>query len=133
MRHLMMAAFGTAFGFGLSRIGFADYGAVHRMHTFAELRMFLAFAGAVVLSAVVFAKLVPRGAFPRRLHRGTIPGSLLFGVGWALTGACPAIALVQLGQGRLASLVTVTGIIVGTWLHRRAQARLRWDGGSCDT
>lgn len=134
MKHVRMAIFGVLFGFFVGRIGFGDYGATHRMHTFVELRMFLAFAGGVALSALGLYVLVrPRGAFPRKIHKGTIPGSVLFGVGWALTGACPAIALIQLGQGQLAGVFTGVGIGAGVWLQRKVQAKLRWDSASCDT
>jgi uncharacterized protein len=46
-----------------------------------------------------------------------IPGSLLFGMGWGLAGACPGTALVMLGEGKLGALFTVAGILLGTYLH----------------
>jgi uncharacterized membrane protein YedE/YeeE len=62
-----------------------------------------------------------------------MPGSLLFGVGWALSGACPSVALVQIGEGKLAALATLVGIFAGNygyaWLHER---RFRWSTGSCN-
>ena len=70
-RTLFMGGFGLALGFSLSFIGFADWTAVHGMFTFADLRMFLAFAGAVALTAGGFAVFGRGRAFgPRPLHRG---------------------------------------------------------------
>jgi uncharacterized protein len=134
-RTLVMGGFGLALGFSLSFIGFADWGAVHRMFTFADLRMLLAFAGAVVLTAAGFAVLGRGREFgPRPLHRGTIAGAVVFGLGWAICGACPGASLVQLGEGRVVALVTIVGIAVGARAHAALHVRwFNWDHGSCET
>ena len=57
---------------------------------------------------------------------------MLFGLGWALAGGCPSIPLVQLGEGKVLALFTVTGIVAGVLVFRFVQRRyLRWDVGSC--
>jgi hypothetical protein len=59
------------------------------------------------------------------MTRGVIAGSLVFGAGWALAGACPGTALAQIGERRLSGLVVFAGIGLGAWLHgldvRRAE------------
>lgn len=132
--HLRLGLTGLVFGFCLSWLGFADYGEVQRMFTFADLRLLLAFAGAVVLAGLAFA-LIPgsRKKASRPVHRGTVIGGLTFGVGWALCGACPSIALVQVGEGQLAGLATIVGVFAGTWLCGKVHQRFfRWDPGSCE-
>ena len=128
---------GTAMGVVLSRIGFSSWDEVHRMFTFADLRMFLAFACAVCL---LFVAVRWVGRSPsltvhfalRPIHRGTILGGVLFGVGWALSGACPAIVFVQLGEGQLAALFTLAGIFAGNYAYAVLRERyLRWDTASC--
>ena len=52
--HLRMAALGLAFGFAFSCLGFTDFAEVHKMFTFADLRLFLTFCGGVALSMVGF-------------------------------------------------------------------------------
>jgi uncharacterized membrane protein YedE/YeeE len=52
-----------------------------------------------------------------------VPGALLFGVGWAISGACPSIAFVQLGQGQLGALATIAGIFVGNRLFAAINGR----------
>ena len=136
-----LAAFGVALGFALSRLGFTDFAEVHRMFTLgipsggptlADVRLLLAFGGAVALAAAGFAVLARRDAVPaRRVHRGTVVGGLLFGAGWALAGGCPSIAIVQLGEGRTAAALTVAGVLAGTWAGRRLAARLGWEPGGC--
>ena len=133
-RQLAVGLVGLVFGFALSRIGFSDWGEVHRMFTFEELRLTLTFGGAVAL-IFVGLRLMPKraGTLPRRIfHRGVVPGSILFGAGWALSGACPSIALVQLGEGMLPAVFTLAGVFVGTALYRFVHRRfLRFDDGTC--
>jgi len=132
--HLRFTGLGMLMGYSLSRIGFADYGEVHRMFTFSDLRLFLTFMAAVVASALgffAFRKLTQR--WPRkRFNPGTVPGGILFGIGWALSGACPAIVLVQLGEGRVLAFTTLVAIIFGNWLYGQVHRRFfRWETGSC--
>ncbi|MFC0030213.1 YeeE/YedE thiosulfate transporter family protein [Micromonospora chaiyaphumensis] len=123
---------GLALGYTVANIGFGDYGELNRMFTFQELRMFLAFAGAVAIIVVVFAALRVRRT-PGRLHAGVIPGAILFGGGWAISGGCPAIPIVQVASGYLPALVTIAGIVVGIRLCRWANMRyFHLDSGSCE-
>ncbi len=128
------AALGLALGFGLSRIGFSDFGEVHRMFILRDPRLYLTFAGGVVALGVGLVILDRRGPDGQRpIHRGVVLGSLMFGAGWAICGSCPSIALVQLGEGQLAAGWTLGGILLGTWLYGPLQRRLfRWDSGSCE-
>lgn len=131
--HFLHGLFGLAMGYALSRIGFTNYAEIHKMFIFADFRMFLTFAGAVVISMVGFAVLARGEHTARKAYsKGTILGSVLFGVGWAISGACPSIALVQLGEGRLAAAFTVLGILLGVWTYRRvAMGALKFDTGVC--
>lgn len=136
MQHAVVAGFGSAMGFGLARMGFADFAEVQRLFSFTDTRLLFCFATAVGIGMIGFA-LLGRGRptpAPRRVHRGTVPGGVLFGIGWALTGACPSVVLVQLGQGYLPALITAGGILAGVWAYRSLNRRyLRWDTGSCDS
>src|SRR5437588_6161293 len=60
---------GLALGFTVANIGFGDYAELNRMFTFQDLRMLLAFAGAVAIIVVVFA-LVRVRRTPGRIHAG---------------------------------------------------------------
>ncbi len=122
---------GLAFGFTIAQIGFGDFGELNRMFTFQDLRMLLSFAGGVALIALAFLVLRVRRR-PGRIHPGVVPGAVLFGAGWAITGGCPAIPLVQLATGYLPALFTIAGVVVGVRLCRWANGRfLHLDRGSC--
>jgi uncharacterized protein len=122
-QHLWMAAFGLGLGFSLSRIGFTDYEQVRSMFLFEDLRLFATFVGAVVVTFTGFALLSGRRRpRPQPIHKGIVPGALLFGVGWALTGACPGVILAQLGEGRVYALLTLVGMLAGNYLYGRMTA-----------
>jgi hypothetical protein len=125
--------FGLLLGYTLSRTGFTDFGELHRMFGLEDLRLLFIFAGGVVLVGLGFAWLARGQALaPKPLHKGSVAGGVLFGAGWALSGACPGAAFAQLGEGRLPALVTIAGIAIGTFAYQRVHARfLRWDRGAC--
>ena len=69
---------------------------------------------------------------PRPIHPGTLPGGVLFGLGWAVCGACPAVALVQMGEGQLGGAFTFAGILAGNWVYAAVHERFfRWTPGVC--
>jgi hypothetical protein len=115
-------------------MGFTDFGEVHKMFTFQDLRLFLTFCGGVGLSMVGFLVLARGKRFaPRNFHKGTIPGGLLFGAGWALTGSCPTGAVVQLGEGKVMAGLTLLGIVFGSWVYPLVHRRVfGWPLEVCD-
>ena len=56
--------------------------------------------------------------------KGQIYGGELFGIGWAVTGACPGPLFAQIGAGYLAVAVTLLSAIAGTWVYGLVRARL---------
>ena len=136
MRELTATAIvGTLFGFALSRIGFTSWDEVHSMFTFSSLRLTLAFGFSLVLLYAAWKVIarVQHTKWPRRgFHPGIVPGSLLFGAGWAISGACPSIALVQIGEGQLGAVWTLVGIVFGNYVYSILHERFfRWPTNSC--
>jgi uncharacterized membrane protein YedE/YeeE len=58
-------------------------------------------------------------------------GGVLFGIGWALTGACPAVAFVQLGEGRWPAAFTLLGMLAGIRAGRSVKRRMGVPFGPC--
>ncbi len=54
---------------------------------------------------------------PKEFNKGQIYGGLMFGFGWAMTGACPGPLFAQLGTGVMATLITLLSAIAGTWTY----------------
>ena len=55
---------------------------------------------------------------------GYVIGGLIFGLGWAITGACPGPLFAQVGGGFLVVLVTLLSAIGGTWVYGRIRDKL---------
>jgi uncharacterized membrane protein YedE/YeeE len=53
----------------------------------------------------------------KKFDRGQIYGGLLFGFGWAITGACPGPLYALVGYGASAIVVTLLSAIAGTWVY----------------
>ena len=56
---------------------------------------------------------------PERRH---VTGSLLFGVGWGVTGVCPGPIAAQIGQGVGLGVFTLIGTVIGVRLFLRTAA-----------
>lgn len=54
---------------------------------------------------------------PKSFDKGQIFGGLLFGLGWAITGACPGPIFAQIGTGASVVIVTLLSAIAGTWTY----------------
>lgn len=54
---------------------------------------------------------------PKKFNKGQIFGGLIFGFGWAITGACPGPLFAQIGTGALVIVVTLLSAIAGTWVY----------------
>lgn len=62
--------------------------------------------------------------YPKPFNKGLIYGGLLFGFGWALTGACPGPLYAQIGTGSTVVIVTLLSAIAGTWAYGRFRDKL---------
>jgi uncharacterized membrane protein YedE/YeeE len=60
----------------------------------------------------------------KKFHKGLIYGGLLFGFGWAITGACPGPLFAQIGSGATVVIITLLSAIGGTWVYGLIRDRL---------
>lgn len=61
---------------------------------------------------------------PKTFNKGQIYGGLLFGFGWAMTGACPGPLFAQIGTGASVVAVTLLSAIAGTWVYGLLREKL---------
>lgn len=127
MPWIVFTTFGALFGFALSRGRVTDYDAIAGMFRLTDLHLFGVIGSAIATAALGFwlvrrAGSVTVHGVPVELRRkpwqaGAVWGGLTFGAGWALTGACPGTALVQVGEGKVMAVITVAGILIGTYVY----------------
>ena len=60
----------------------------------------------------------------RTFNKGQVFGGLLFGLGWAITGACPGPLYAQIGSGAYVIVVTLLSAIAGTWVYGLVKEKL---------
>ena len=133
LQPIITALMGLGLGLSLHFIGFTDYDQIFQMFVFDDLRLFLTFAGAVGIGMIGLQTVARKQKLPHQtIHKGVIPGAVLFGIGWALTGGCPGVVLTQIGEGKWVALFTFVGILVGSFIYKLVHAKyFRWDRGSC--
>ncbi|MEP7256985.1 MAG: DUF6691 family protein [Flavitalea sp.] len=56
--------------------------------------------------------------------KGIVIGGLIFGLGWAVTGACPGPVYAQIGSGYPVVLLTFVSAIGGTWVYGLVKEKL---------
>jgi uncharacterized membrane protein YedE/YeeE len=125
---ILFLGLGALFGFLLSRAGATTYDFYPRLFLFQDLQLLWVIAvaaGVGFMGNQIYRLTKARtliSAAPARYQgkpwkKGLVPGSLIFGLGWGLAGACPGTALAMLGEGKLGSLFTIAGFIIGTYVH----------------
>jgi uncharacterized membrane protein YedE/YeeE len=125
MKNLKYALVGIFFGFVLTKGEAISWYRIQEMFRFEGFQMFGIFMTAIptgALSLFIIRRSNLRTAegnpitMPvKKYHHGVIFGSLIFGFGWALTGACPGPLYAQIGAGYLVTIVTLSAAIFGTW------------------
>jgi uncharacterized protein len=119
--------FGVAFGFGFSGAGLNQYDVIHQMLLLKNFDPFLIMASAMATALPILWLLerrqwtTPLGG-PLHLNRWPIErkhviGGVIFGAGWAVTGACPGTASTTLGSGSGMGIVLIAGMMLGTRLR----------------
>jgi uncharacterized membrane protein YedE/YeeE len=61
---------------------------------------------------------------PKKFNKGQVYGGILFGFGWALTGACPGPLFAQIGAGFAVVIITLLSAIAGTWVYGLLREKL---------
>jgi uncharacterized protein len=60
----------------------------------------------------------------KKFSKGQVYGGLLFGFGWAMTGACPGPIFAQIGTGATVVIITLLSAITGTWVYGKFRDKL---------
>ena len=60
----------------------------------------------------------------KKFSKGQVYGWILFGLGWAITGACPGPLFAQIGAGFTVGIITLLSAIGGTWVYGKLREKL---------
>ena len=127
---------GIAFGFVLSRSEVISWFRIQEMFRFQSFRMYGIIGSAVVTAAASVALIKRSGIKSVAGEHISIPakplgsgiryavGGTIFGLGWALTGACPGPLFALIGNGVTVMIMAVLSALVGTWTYGWLRPRL---------
>jgi len=120
---------GVVFGFTLAWARLTDPHVIRDMLLLNEPHAFLTMGSAVAIAAIGVRVLKLSNARcivtgepvdwsverPRTRH---VTGSILFALGWTVAGTCPGPVAAMIGEGRLAGVAVVLGLLAGVTLQR---------------
>ena len=61
---------------------------------------------------------------PKKYHKGYFPGGMIFGLGWALTGACPGPLFALIGNGFTVMVIALGAAVLGTYTYGLVRDKL---------
>jgi uncharacterized membrane protein YedE/YeeE len=128
MKHLQFIFIGVVFGIILIKSEAASWFRIYEMFQFQSFHMYGIIGSAVGLGVVSLALLKRFNIKNSKGHQILFTdkqkslyrylfGGILFGLGWALSGACPGPMFTLLGAGFLPILISIIGAIIGTWAY----------------
>lgn len=128
MKYIKYLALGVIFGIILSKSEVISWYRIYEMFRFDSFHMYGVIGSAVVVGALII-QLIKRTKLKaitgEEIHlspkKQSIPryliGGIIFGLGWALTGACPGPMFILLGHGIWAISLVIGSAILGTFLY----------------
>ena len=134
-RNLVCLAIGVYFGIVLLKSEVASWFRIHEMFRFEALHMYGIIGigvamGAATVWLVQTRRLRALGGEPIELrrkpaeYRAQLLGGIVFGCGWALTGACPGPMFALIGAGYLPMLIVLLSALAGTYAYGLLRERL---------
>jgi uncharacterized membrane protein YedE/YeeE len=127
---------GSAFGAVLLEAEVISWFRIQEMFRFGSFHMYGIIASAIVVAGTsieIIRRLrlrgpdgEPIGLASKQLGSGLryMAGGTLFGIGWALTGACPGPLVALVGAGVPVMVVAIASALVGTWTYGYLRPRL---------
>lgn len=134
-KNLAFFLIGIPFGIIMTKSEVISWFRITEMFRFEAFHMYGVIGVAVVVGAIAMYFLkksriktwageeVAYTPMPVNTKRHLLAGSL-FGIGWAITGACPGPMWVLVGNGFAIVLVYIAGAVAGTWLYGLMRDRL---------
>lgn len=134
MKQLKFLLIGVLFGITLSKAEVISWYRIYEMFKFQSFHMYGIIGSAVVLGIIIMyffrkgtlksfqGKHIVVKAKEKGLSKNLL-GGIIFGLGWALGGACPGPMYILVGKGVFSILVVLIGAHIGAfayhaWKHR---------------
>ncbi len=134
MKNLKFMILGVIFGLVLTKSEVISWFRIQEMFRFEAIHMYGIIGLAIVVGAISI-KIIKKFNLKtfygenitfdeKPLHKGAIYGGVIFGLGWALTGACPGPLFALVGNGYSIIIVSLLCALAGTWIYGYYQNKL---------
>ena len=135
MKNLRLLIIGVVFGFVLSKGEVISWYRIYEMFRFESFHMF-GIIGLAVMTSLIFNQWMKRSKMKDidgkaieipKFYDGTVQyllGGSIFGLGWALTGACPGPLYIQVGYGATVMVVAIISALLGSFLYGLVKNKL---------
>lgn len=134
MRNLRYIIIGLLFGVVLVKSQVISWFRIQEMFRLQAFHMY-GIIGSAIVVAMISILIIKRFHIKtinhetiiipdKKFHWGNVWGGLIFGLGWAITGACPGPLFAQIGSGFLVISITLLSAIAGTWVYGLVRDKL---------
>lgn len=126
---------GILFGIVMTKSEAVSWFRIQEMFRFESFHMYGIIGTAVVLAAIMVA--IIKKVKPTSIEGGEIKfnpknmsiaryilGGIIFGLGWAMTGACPGPMFTLVGHGVWTILIVIASALAGTYAYGALRSRL---------
>ena len=134
MNHIKYFLVGTFFGFVLIKAEVISWFRIQEMFRFQSFHMYgvmMCAMGIGALSILLIKKFKvktingePIKIEPKKFTWGNVFGGTIFGLGWAMTGACPGPLYALVGSGVYVIAISLLSAILGTFVYGYFQKKL---------
>lgn len=128
MKHIRFLLIGILFGIILTKSEAVSWYRIYEMFKFQSFHMY-GIIGTAIATSMIFIYLFKKGIIKDYLgnkikpkdkskeYKKTLIGGIIFGLGWALAGSCPAPIFVLIGNGVFAIIIVLLGSLIGTFIY----------------
>lgn len=128
MKTLVYLAIGILFGITMFKSEAASWFRIYEMFQFQAFHMYGIIGSALILGVLmtyVIKRFKVRSFYKNPIHFEAkdksfyryIIGGILFGLGWALAGACPGPMYTLVGSGYVSMIIVVLAAMAGTFVY----------------
>ncbi|WP_201985148.1 DUF6691 family protein [Hymenobacter rubidus] len=134
MKYFKYLVLGTLFGIILTKSEVISWFRIQEMFRFQAFHMY-GVIGSAIAVGLISIQLIKRNRLrtidgepiaivDKQYNHGVWIGGFIFGLGWAITGACPGPLFAQLGSGVGAAAVMILAALAGTWTYSALREKL---------
>ena len=135
MRYVTYLAIGIFFGVVMFKSEAASWFRIYEMFQFGSFHMYGIIGSALVLGIIGVQIIKRKNIKPLDCNEMRLKpkdkgftryliGGIIFGLGWALAGACPGPMYVLIGAGYPSILIVIFGALLGTFIYGLIKNRL---------